>query len=523
MTFQDYFNIIWRKKWIVLITVAATLLVVAVGSWLTKPTYASTATLRIATAASGSVSYTDYVYNDRLVNTYVQIATSRPVLDELVNRLGLAEVPVVRVEIVTNTELIDITVEASDPGTAELAANTLANIMIEQSKSLYTGSGKDQKEILAEQLTQIEQELTQARADYDALVRKSPSDSEAIAAANQSIELKQNTYATLLEQYEEARLRDALRANTISMVEPAMREEKPIRPNLLVNFGLATILSGLAGLSMVFIFNHFDRTLHTSGDIEKAIGQHALVKIPATHPKHALLPEEKNSHYGESYRRLRAAFLYQMQSLNLKVIMITSPQPAEGKSTICANLAWMMAQSGKQVVLVDCDTNISRMQSVFQLSNEVGLVDVLMGQATVEDALQQTGSPGLKVMTSGIVEPGVEIFSQNTRLRGVISELAGMADIVLLDSPAIMAVADVTDLVTEVDAIAMVVRRGSTNRDALDDACKQLDKLNVRNIGFIINHAEQDGLAHNYAYYHASGGKARPLADKIKTAFKKEE
>jgi len=229
MIFKDYLLIIWRRRWVLVFTVLATLAVVAAGTALTAPTYSAAAILRVATASSGSVSYTDYVYADRLVNTYVHISTSRPVLEQLAARLNRAEAPPVQVQIVTNTELLSISVEDSDPQQAALAANTLATILIEQSQSLYTGGGRDPKDILADQLTQIETELTAARAAYDDLVRNSPSDSEAIAAASSAIDLKQNTYATLLEQYEQARLSDALRANTISVLEPAIPPEKPIR------------------------------------------------------------------------------------------------------------------------------------------------------------------------------------------------------------------------------------------------------------------------------------------------------
>jgi polysaccharide biosynthesis transport protein len=415
--------------------------------------------------------------------------------------LNLAAIPVVRVEIIPNTELINVTVENSDPSTAQAAANTLANILIEQSKSLYSGGGRDPKLILADQLTQLEQELNQEREAYDQLVRSSPSNTEAIAASLQSIQLKQESYATLLSQYEDTRIRDAIRANTISLVEPAAIPEKPIRPDLLMNFGLGIILSAMAGLGLAFIFDHFDETLHTSADIEKVIGMPALVKIPSTKAGKTFLPLDGYSPYGEAYRRLRAAFLYNIQSSNYRVIMVTSPEPEDGKSTIIANLAILLAQAGKKVVLVDGDINISRIHHIFNLPNQIGLTNVLSGQAIIKDALQSTQYEGLKVLTSGPFEEGKDTLSQQDKIHKLVSDLSRFGDLVLIDSPAILSVADVSDLATEVDSVLVVVRRNLTSLSSLDEARKLLEKLDITTMGFIINRAED--ADYGYRYYNA--------------------
>jgi succinoglycan biosynthesis transport protein ExoP len=501
MDLQGYIRIVWRKRWVIILTILISLIVIGIGTFLTTPVYSASSVLRIATASGGSISYTDYIYTDRLVNTYVKIATSRPVLDELVARLNLADIPTVRVEIIANTELINVTVENSNPNTAQAAANTLANILIEQSKSLYSGGGRDPKLILADQLTQLEQELNQEREAYDQLVRSSPSNTEAIAASLQSIQLKQESYATLLSQYEDTRIRDAIRANTISLVEPATIPEKPIRPDLLMNFGLGIILSAMAGFGLAFIFDHFDETLHTSADIEKVIGMPALVKIPSTNPGKAFLPLDGYSPYGEAYRRLRAAFLYNIQSSNHRVIMVTSPEPEDGKSTIIANLAILLARTGKKVVLVDGDINISRIHQIFNLPNQIGLTNVLSGQVIIMDALQSTQYEGLKVLTSGPFEEGKESLSQQNKIHGLISDLSSYGDLVLIDSPAILSVADVSDLATEVDSVLVVVRRNLTSLTSLGEARKLLEKLDITIMGFIINRSEDTD--YGYRYYNA--------------------
>ena len=418
MILKDLLSTIWRRKWIIIITTIFTMVVVIVGTYMATPLYVASATMRISSAAGGSISYTDYVYNDRLVNTYVQVGTSGPVLEDLARRLGLVEPPDVKVEIVSNTELLKISAEYTDAATAQQAANTLAIILIEQSKTLYTSGGKDTKEILAEQLTQIEQELKQGRSDYDALVREAPSDSEAIAAASRLIELKQNTYATLLDQYEQTRLREALRENVITVVEPATLPEKPTKPNKLINYGLGAVLGVLAGMALVLLFSHFDTTLYTTEEIERTIHKPILGKIPTVQRKALVLDHHTGTIYGEAFHRLRVGVLRRILDDGLRTLMISSAEPNEGKSTIATNLAISLAQAGKQVILVDCDAYLPSIHSILGLQNERGLSDVLSGTSSLKDVLQPGGTNGLQVLTSGVASSDTQEGLQTRPLPG---------------------------------------------------------------------------------------------------------
>ena len=148
MDLKYYLSILWANKWIIITTFVITLIVVIVGTMLITPIYSSSTTLRVATASTSSVSYTDYQYSDRLMNTYTKIATSRPVLDELVSKLNLQTKPDVKVSTIPSTELIKIIVNSPDPQVAQNAANTLAEILTVKSQELYTGGEKSTAEIL---------------------------------------------------------------------------------------------------------------------------------------------------------------------------------------------------------------------------------------------------------------------------------------------------------------------------------------------------------------------------------------
>ena len=499
MDFRLYFSIIWRKRLVVIIVLATAIITVLLGSLLTTPIYSATSTLRIASASGGSLSYTDFIYTDRLVNTYVKIATSRPVLAELQKRLSLKTIPSISVATIPNTELINVTIEDPNPAIAESSANTLAAILIEDSSSLYAGGGKTTESILSDQLAQLQTELNAEREAYDKLISESPSNSESIAAALRSIDLKQTTYESILTQLEDARLRNALRSNIISLVEPAITPTKPIRPDITLNLGLAGILGLLASLGLVFVMEHFDKTLHLSTDIEQIVGQSALGKIPTSKSQMPFLPMDGDEQYSDAFKRLRAAFLYKIQNMNLRVIMITSPEPKDGKSTISANLAVVLAQTGKKVILVDTDVLAPKIHEMFNLSNETGLTNVLNGQCKLKDALQPTRYEWLQILTSGSAELEEDSSLQKINLRDLLIDLSARDEIVIIDSPAILSVAEATDLATLVDAIVIVVRRSFTHADTLTETRKYFEKLNVLILGYVINRAEPQPGGHYYS------------------------
>ncbi len=309
MDLKAILAILWGNKWIIIATTVITVAVVAVTTFLSTPIYSASTTLRVATASSGSVSYQDYMYADRLMNTYTKIATSRPIREELMTKLGLSARPTLNVTTIPNTELIRITVESPSPAVAQTAANTLAEILIEQSKELYAGGGKSPKEILSEQLAQAEAELNQARQEYDTLVAQSPGDSERIDTANQAIKVKETTYTTLLEQYDAARLREALRENTITIVEPAVVPTSPTKPRVVLNIGLGLVLGLVGGIGLAFLFQNLDNRLYTSGQIEDAAELPLIGKIPPMRRMKLLESKKSDAYFKESVRRLRTKII----------------------------------------------------------------------------------------------------------------------------------------------------------------------------------------------------------------------
>jgi uncharacterized protein involved in exopolysaccharide biosynthesis len=262
----EIFRVVSRRKWVILVTTLVTCAVVTVGTLVMPPTYSATNTLRVAQAHGGSMEYVDYRYAERLMNTQVEILRSRPILEETIRRLGLGMMPKdlaarTRVEVLPETELIQITVDDSNPWRARDIANTLAGLLMEQSQVLYSGGSKSAREILEEQLAVIEGSLEEDRQSLEAFMSRAGSSEAEIAALSKKIALEEQAYAMLLPQYEQARVQEAVRANSITVVEAAIEPEAPSSPNKKLNIMLGGLVGLGGGLGLAFLFENLSGTL----------------------------------------------------------------------------------------------------------------------------------------------------------------------------------------------------------------------------------------------------------------------
>lgn len=500
MELKNYIDIILRRKWAIILTVVVTMIVVVIGTQMQTPVYQSSATLRIAASASGQGNYSDYMYSARLLNTYVEIATSEPVLAELAKRLNMSQLPVVKAEIVPNTELIKITADDVNSKRAAKIANTLADILIAQSSELYTGGGKSSLDVLSEQLTQIQPNLDQARREYEKLIAQTPAAPEKVEAARQSLQLQQNTYATLLAQYNQAQYRQELQASMATVIEPATAQQSPYKPKTLLNYALGLLVGLMGGMGLVFVFENLDTTLYTTEGIEAVTELNALAKIPKAHKKQINIINENYSQLTDAFRNL-AANIQAADQQYKKVLLVMSAEPKQGKSVSASHLAVALAEFGKNVVLIDCDARLPNLHILFDIPNEQGLTDVLEKKVSLKDALRASSFDGVSVLTSGSLPPNPPKLLGSPQMVNLIDELKRQFDYVLLDTPALLVTADITSVVPNVDSLLLVVRRGYARREALQAVKRVLAGFRFRDksIDLIVNQVEG---SKNYDYYH---------------------
>src|SRR5688500_15889280 len=237
MNLSSFLAILWRRKWIILLTTVIAVATVAARTAMLTPLYRSSTTLRVGTSAIGSFEFLQYdlTYTDRLMNTYTHIATSTPVLTKLAEQLNVSELPQIDVVPVDDSELLVITVEDPDPALAQQTAAALADILIEQIRTTTSGEDESTLDILSAQLDDAQTELDTAREEYAQLASLYAETDARVINAARTMYLKEDLYSMLLDQYEGARSSELARATPLSVVDPAYLPATPSSPNVPLN------------------------------------------------------------------------------------------------------------------------------------------------------------------------------------------------------------------------------------------------------------------------------------------------
>jgi non-specific protein-tyrosine kinase len=194
----------------------------------------------------------------------------------------------------------------------------------------------------------------------------------------------------------------------------------------------------------------------------------------------------------EAYRTLRTNLLFSSLDKPLHTLLATSSAPNEGKSTTLANLAVTMAQAEQSVLLVDCDLRRPGLHALFGLPNEEGLTSAILAQSEGALPIQPTSVPGLRLLASGPLPPRPADLLGSRRMGALIERLRGEADIVLFDTPPVVAVTDAAVLAPRVDGVLLVLHAGQTRRDRAREARQILEKVKANIVGVVLNGARQE-------------------------------
>ena len=521
METRRYAEIIWRRKLVILMTLIVTLAVVGAGIHFMTQSYSASAMVRIAGGTNGSLSYSELNYSERLINTYVQAMKGRNFLQGAIQRLGLDMQPdelakVTRIEALANTELIKITVDSASPSDATRVANTMAALLVEQREKAYTGNAKSPLEVTQQRLADADQQLKTDRATLADLTSQQQATPAPPGAAAQNLNARvqdattkvrfdEQTYSTLLSDYDKARSDEAAGINSISIVESATEPVVPSkpRPDLYLALGLVAGLMG--GIGLAFLFENLDRTIHSFADLEDAEAAPLLGWIPSFSTPNAigqksLLPAGAQAGTaGESFSYLSTNLQSVFSGVSSpdnqpsKTLLVASAEAKSGKTTVAVNLAAALARSGRKVMLVDANLRNPSLHKVFGLSNEHGLSDVINNPGLLGAAIQDTRIPRVKLLPGGPVSAG---STDSLGLPGVgqlMTTLAQRADVVLLDSPAMLTVADAAILAPVVDGVLLVAARDQSTRGHLAMALNQLRLVGGNPVGIVFNKARGTG------------------------------
>ena len=212
-----------------------------------------------------------------------------------------------------------------------------------------------------------------------------------------------------------------------------------------------------------------------------------------------VLEKQPKSIEAESYRILRTNIMYSSFDKEIKRILVTSSEPGEGKSTTSGNLALAFAQDEKKVILIDCDLRKPSLHKKFRISNNRGLSDVIIDRDKLNKCIQKR-TEYLDILTAGKIPPNPSEMLGSQAMSSLLDELSNIYDVIVLDSPPVLAVTDAQILSTKSDGVVLVVRAEKTKKDTLLAAKGVLYKVNANILGTVLNGGEKN--KDNYYYYY---------------------
>ena len=329
---------------------------------------------------------------------------------------------------------------------------------------------------------------------------------------------------------------------TIRQIDRALLPTAPVSPNLRRNVSLGMSLGLLAGIALVLLVEYLDRTLKTPDDVERRLALPVLTVVPdlaersrryglsggygygygygakpakrkrgvrpAKPPTVDLIPHHSpRLAISEAYRSLRTSLLLSSAD-ELRAIIITSSSAGEGKTATASNLGAVMAQLGRRTLFVDCDLRKPRAHQVFSVSNRVGLVTYLVGQASFEEAIEPTGIEGLDVASSGPSPPNPSELLSSERMQTFIETARERYDFVVIDTPPALAVTDATVVSRMVDGVVLCLRAGKVSREDAKAGRDRIMQAGQKILGIVLNcyRSHQGGYHRSYSYHHQAYG-----------------
>lgn len=325
----------------------------------------------------------------------------------------------------------------------------------------------------------------------------------------------QNVYQQLASELQTARITENGEGGYVSVIDVAQQPTAPVAPARKRIFITAVICGLLLGLGAAVLLENLDDSVRSPEEIRVGMGLPVLGTIPrirdAASRRGAVSTNARlvthldpRSPVAEAYRSLRTNLAFASPSANLRTVVFTSPGPADGKSTTVANLAITLAQQGQRTLIIDADLRRAVLDKVMGTSRSPGLTDLLIGRASLDEAIRSSEFENLYVLPSGAFPPNPSELLGSAAMKTLLQEVGERFDIVLLDSPPLLAVTDAAVLSTVADGTVVVVRTGKTSRAAVRRALGQLTTVQGRLIGAVMNDVDvrDSGYGGGYSYYY---------------------
>ncbi len=350
-------------------------------------------------------------------------------------------------------------------------------------------------------------------------------------------------YEGLLARLKEAGVSAGLRASNIRVLDPAEMPERPYRPKKLQNLLIALGIGLVLGVAASFVSEQLNTVLRTPEEVERITALSLLALVPRTRSllnadeegsrrslrrlgrrsspgaaggppdaKHSLGRWQPGAELAEAYRTLRSSVLLGWDE-SMRRILVTSPQPRDGKTTISLHLAWSLAQLGRRVLLIDADMRKPNCHRQLGLDPDKGLSEYLQGGVEMTDVILETSIDNLSFVPAGRPNSEASDLLYSPRLAALLFEAGNRWDHVVIDSPPSLALSDARTISRLVEGVLLVVS-DNTERASLKRTKQAFDDAGVRFLGFVMNRVDLSGAEYGYYrnygyYYYGHGGRSR--------------
>jgi len=368
--------------------------------------------------------------------------------------------------------------------------------------------------------------LDNLKAQSTADIAGAPQAETEEARLAQQVQAVQSMSDKLQEDYQRSRMAEAVEAGQVEIVDLAEVPEHPIAAGRARKLTIGLLLGLILGFGAAVLKDGMNTSIRRRDDLERILQVPGLAVIPQfasvngrgrlarALPSRATRSNGQGSHRAaglvtvhdarssgaEAYRTLRTNLIFSQAVQTLRTLVVTSAAPSEGKTTTAANLAVSFAQQGMRVLIVDCDLRRSRLHRLFSVPREPGVTELVLGQVEQDSVVRETAVTGLYVLASGQLPPNPAELLGGERMRATLASLSEAFDLIVLDTPPLLAASDAAILGTLADGVVLVVRAGVTEADAGQQAIQQLASVGARVVGAVLN--DPDSKLQTYGGYY---------------------
>ena len=445
----------------------------------------------------------------------------------------------------------------SDPRTAELQKK-LGELQTQYSQFKVTFGPKNPRLMeIEEQMVAIQQQIGESRtglaeklrADYERAVRDETSLGAALNVAKaeaaqqnqaaiqfnilrQDVETTKALYTDFLNKTNQAKIQEHEQHNNVKMIDPPQVPTSPIAPNRLRTILIGFLMSLVAGVGLVFSLEYLDNTIKTVEDVSRYTQLPALSVIPAISGRKsrllagggngkkkraAELAQKNGSHLrvnelmimdsrssvAEAYRVLRTSVLLSSVDRPPKLILVTSGQPGEGKTTTVVNTAISLAQLGASVLIIDCDLRKPSVHKVLGVDQSRGLSTYLSRSVDIDEVIQKLPISNLSLLPCGPIPPNPSEMISSAKMKQMLQSLTEIYDHIIIDSPPLLKVTDPVILSTMVDGVILVVHGGKSTRDVVRRTRQELSIAGAKIFGVVLNNVDAHSEGYDSYYSEA--------------------